>query len=92
LTCVGHLSTPYIPDFRGRESFKGKFMHSHYYRKPLEFAGKKVAIIGLGSSAVDIACEIGPLAEQCHVITRRGGWVIPRFILGRPTEAWDSML
>ncbi|KAK0629457.1 flavin-containing monooxygenase [Bombardia bombarda] len=88
--CTGHLSSPQIPAFPGREKFKGQFFHSHYYRTPAAFEGKKVAIIGLGSSAVDIACEIAPQARELHVVTRRGGWVLPRYILGKPTEAWDN--
>lgn len=90
LVCTGHLSTPAIPEFKGRDIFQGQFMHSHFYRRPGPFDRKKVVIIGLGSSAVDIACEIAPGADEVHVITRRGGWVLPRFVLGKPLEAFDS--
>lgn len=89
---TGHLSTPSIPDFPGRDDFQGEFLHSHYYRRPGPFERKKVALIGFGSSAVDIACELAPGAEEVHLITRRGGWVLPRYVLGKPTEAWDSEL
>lgn len=88
--CVGHLSTPFIPELKGRDAFQGQFMHSHFYRRPGPFDRKKVVIIGFGSSAVDIACEIAPGAEEVHVITRRGGWVLPRYVLGKPVEAFDS--
>lgn len=88
--CIGHLSTPSTPEFRGRDTFRGQFLHSHYYRRPGPYERKKVAIIGFGSSAVDIACELAPGAEEVHVISRRGGWVLPRYVLGKPTEAWDS--
>lgn len=87
---AGHLSTPSTPDFEGRDTFKGEFLHSHYYRRPGPFERKKVALIGFGSSAVDIACELAPGAEEVLLITRRGGWVLPRYVLGKPTEAWDS--
>ncbi len=90
MVCTGHLSTPMTPEFEGRDKFTGEFFHSHFYRHPGPFRGKKVAIIGLGSSAVDIACEIAPHAKEVHVITRRGGWILPRYVLGKPTEAWDS--
>ncbi|KAK3934598.1 flavin monooxygenase-like protein [Diplogelasinospora grovesii] len=88
--CTGHLSTPMVPEFKGRETFKGQFFHSHCYRTPGPFEGKRVAIIGFGSSAVDIACEIAPQAKELHMVTRRGGWVLPRYVLGKPTEAWDN--
>ncbi len=90
IVATGHLSAPHVPDFKGKDSFRGQFLHSHSYRRPSPFEGKKVAIIGLGSSAVDIACEISPQARELHLITRRGGWVLPRFVLGKPTEAFDS--
>lgn len=88
--CAGHLSTPSTPEFPGRDKFGGQFLHSHYYRRPGPFDRKKVAIVGFGSSAVDIACELAPGAKEVHLITRRGGWVLPRYVLGKPTEAWDS--
>jgi dimethylaniline monooxygenase (N-oxide forming) len=88
--CTGHMSVPEIPDFEGKDTFKGEFLHSHVYRTPGSFEGKRVVIIGIGSSAVDIASEIAPQAKELHLITRRGGWVLPRYILGKPVEAYDS--
>lgn len=86
----GHLSTPSTPEWEGRDRFKRQFLHSHYYRRPGPFDRKKVALVGFGSSAVDIACELAPGADEVHLVTRRGGWVLPRYVLGKPTEAWDS--
>jgi dimethylaniline monooxygenase (N-oxide forming) len=90
IAATGHLSKPIIPDFKGLNDFKGRLLHSHAYRTPATFEGKKVAIIGMGSSCVDIASEIAPQAKELHVVSRRGGWVVPRFVLGKPAEAWDS--
>ena len=89
--CTGHNSFPRIPEFPGKETFKGEILHSHVYRTPGRFEGKRVAVVGIGASAADIACEIGPHAEELHVITRRGTWIIPRYCLGKPAEAWASM-
>ncbi len=50
--CTGHNSKPFIPEFQGLKDFKGKFMHSHVYRTPAPFEGKKVAVIGIGSSGM----------------------------------------
>lgn len=90
MAATGILSTPRTPEFSGRDVYGGEFLHSHFYRTPGRFEGKKVVIIGLGSSAVDIACEVGPQAKELHLITRRGGWVLPRYLLGKPCEAWDG--
>lgn len=92
IACSGHLSHPLIPEFEGIDMFKGEIFHSHVYRNPARFEGKKVAIIGFGNSAADISCEISTVAKEVHLITRRGGWVIPRYVLGKPAEAYDSKL
>ncbi|KAK2744132.1 hypothetical protein FQN57_004392 [Myotisia sp. PD_48] len=88
--CSGTNSHPLIPSFEGMESFQGQLLHSHVYRNPSIFAGKKVAIIGFGNSAADLSCEIRTVAKEVHLITRRGGWVIPRYVLGKPAEMYTS--
>jgi dimethylaniline monooxygenase (N-oxide forming) len=90
LVCSGKSTKPRIPTWQGMQTFQGQIIHSHVYRRPDAFNGKRVAIIGFGNSAVDIASEICGQAEECHLVTRRGGWIIPRFILGKPAEAWNS--
>ncbi|KAI9727213.1 MAG: hypothetical protein M1834_008473 [Cirrosporium novae-zelandiae] len=90
--CTGTNSKPRIPEFIALETFQGQFFHSHYYRTPAPYEGKKVAVIGIGSSAVDISSEIAPFADEFHLITRRGGWVIPRFVFGKPVEAFNSRI
>jgi dimethylaniline monooxygenase (N-oxide forming) len=87
---TGARTNPLIPDFKGKELFEGEFLHSQCYRKPGRFEGKRVAIIGLGSTAVDLGSELAPGCSEVHMITRRGGWVMPRYVLGKPIQAWDS--
>ncbi|KAI1261580.1 flavin-containing monooxygenase [Xylariaceae sp. FL1019] len=87
---TGANTVPSVPKFKGRELFEGEFLHSQVYRKPGRFENKKVAIIGLGSAAVDIASELAPGSSEVHMITRRGGWIMPRYVLGKPIEAWDN--
>ncbi|KAI0011409.1 flavin-containing monooxygenase [Xylariaceae sp. FL0662B] len=86
----GTSAIPSLPAFDGREAFRGEFFHSHFYRTPGRFEGKRVALIGIGSAAVDLACELSPGCREVHVIARRGGWIIPRYVLGKPAEAWDN--
>ncbi|OAX80333.1 hypothetical protein ACJ72_05340 [Emergomyces africanus] len=90
--CSGHNSHPSTPDFEGMSSYQGDISHSKIYRNPGRFGGKKVALIGFGSSAVDLACELVSVAKEVHIITRRGGWIIPRFLLGRPAESYDNRI
>jgi dimethylaniline monooxygenase (N-oxide forming) len=88
--CTGKYNEPNIPTFNGMENFRGDIIHSRVYRRPDSYAGKKVALVGFGPSAVDIASEICGQAKACHLITRRGGWVVPRYVLGKPAEACQS--
>jgi dimethylaniline monooxygenase (N-oxide forming) len=92
ISATGINSLPIVPEFKNRELFKGDFMHSHYYRRPGRFEGKRVVLIGAGSSAIDIASELAPGCKEVHLVTRRGTWVMPRFVLGKPIEAWDNRI
>jgi dimethylaniline monooxygenase (N-oxide forming) len=90
ISATGINSIPVIPDFKGKDTFKGEFLHSHYYRRPGRFEGKRVVLIGAGSGAIDLSSELAPGSREVHIVTRRGAWVIPRYVLGKPVEAWDS--
>lgn len=80
----GHLSDPRTPEFAGR--FDGDQIHSHHYRTADPFAGKRVMVVGLGNSAVDIAVDIARRAEHVLVSTRRSAWVMPKYLMGRPID------
>lgn len=64
IICNGHYSVPYIPDLKGSDKFKGKQWHSHDYREPSCFMGKKVMLVGAGPSGVDIAAQIQLVANK----------------------------
>lgn len=78
------------PGIQGDGKFLGADLPHHIYRRPEGFSGKRVAIIGFGNSAADIASEICGQTEECHLVTRRGGWVLPRYIFGKSIHAWNS--
>lgn len=56
----GHYSTPRLPELPGLGTFAGEALHSHNYRCPEPFAGRKVVVVGSGSSAVDLSLELEP--------------------------------
>jgi thioredoxin reductase len=58
LVCNGHYSEPRVPQFPGFNIFPGQQIHSHNYRRPEEFTGKKVVLVGAAFSGMDIAQEI----------------------------------
>lgn len=80
----GHLSDPRFPEFQGK--FNGKETHSHNYRNVDPFSGKKVLVVGLGNSAVDIAVDIARRAEHVFISTRRSAWLMPKYLMGKPID------
>lgn len=88
----GHHWDPRWPapgDFPGK--FDGIVMHSHYYHTPTEphdLEGKRVAVVGMGNSAMDIACELSRpgIAEKLFLSARRGAWIIPNYLFGKPLD------
>lgn len=89
IVATGHHWDPKWPDFPGR--FDGPIIHSHDYIDPfdpLELKGKRVLVVGIGNSAVDIACELSNrgLAERLVLSTRRGAYVVPKYLLGKPID------
>lgn len=80
LVCNGHHVDPYLPleSFPGIHDFKGRYIHSRFYKNYEEYRGKTVLVVGIGNSAGDIAVEISGIAKQVYVSTRHGTWVLSR--------------
>ena len=74
------------PAFPGAEEFEGEQLHAHEYREPDVLPGKRVLVLGIGNSGVDIAVESSRIADKTFVSTRRGAWVIPKYLNGKPID------
>lgn len=90
LVANGHHWSPRLPDFPGR--FDGTILHSRDYRRPDDLHGQNVLVLGIGNSGVDIACDVAPVAARSFLASRRGAHVVPRHLLGRPTDKWTTPL
>jgi cation diffusion facilitator CzcD-associated flavoprotein CzcO len=89
LVCNGHHWDPSTPEFPGH--FDGPTIHSHYYidpSEPLDLRGKRVLVVGIGNSAVDIVSELSRkgVADRVVISTRSGAWVLPKYVFGRPVD------
>jgi cation diffusion facilitator CzcD-associated flavoprotein CzcO len=87
----GHHWDPAWPDPEIPGEFSGLEMHSHSYVDPDEpsaLRGKRVLVVGMGNSAMDIACELGHpgVAERVFLAARRGAWVLPKYAFGKPID------
>ena len=71
----GHFSVPYVPDIVGiREwsnAYPGSLVHSREYERPMDFAGKKVIVVGNSASGLDICSQIGKVSQQPIMISAR---------------------
>jgi dimethylaniline monooxygenase (N-oxide forming) len=78
------------PMFPGHETFAGVQIHGHDYRDSDLFAGRRALVLGLGSSAVDIAVEASYAADRTFLAARRGAWIMPKYMLGRPSDQFAN--
>lgn len=85
ISCVGGLVDPALPEIEGLERFSGDLFHTARWNHAVDLAGKRVAVIGTGASAVQVVPEIAPRVGRLAVFQRTPAWVVPR--LDRPYSA-----
>lgn len=78
LTATGFLSQPKLPDIDGIDSFTGKVMHTAAWDHDYDLAGKRVAVIGTGATAVQLIPELAKVVEHLTVYQRTPIWVAPK--------------
>jgi cation diffusion facilitator CzcD-associated flavoprotein CzcO len=90
ITAIGPLSAPTLPRIEGVDSFQGQSFHTaRWPHEPVDFAGKRVAVIGTGATGVQtiqtIAKDVGHLtvfvSKKCHALytSRRRGFFLDRY-------------
>ena len=86
----GHNWEPRLPDppYPGR--FDGVQVHAHDYREPDVLAGRRVLVVGMGNSAMDIAVESSTVAEATFLSVRRGSRIVPKYVFGKPADQVTS--
>ncbi|CAJ0889598.1 12475_t:CDS:2 [Entrophospora sp. SA101] len=84
MVCTGHHHKYKLPKYKGMDIFAGQQLHSHFYRRPSPFEDKRVIVVGVGNSGMDISVELSHVASQVYLISRRGKlpWIIPRLVMG----------
>jgi dimethylaniline monooxygenase (N-oxide forming) len=96
LVANGHHWDPQMPEPAYPGSFDGEQIHSHAYltpEDPIDCRGKRILVVGMGNSAMDIACELSRpgLADKVYLSARHGVWVVPKYIFGVPTTRLSGM-
>lgn len=78
ITGIGLLSDPTLPNIPGINDFKGRAFHtSRWPKDAVSFEGKKVGIIGVGATAIQIIPEIAKTAKQLNIFQRTPNWAMP---------------
>ena len=78
VSAVGGLHVPKLPSLPGLERFGGPAFHTARWRHDIDLAGKRVAVIGTGASAIQLIPEIAPQVASLTVYQRSPPWVLPR--------------
>ena len=82
----GHNEVPRWPDPPYPGEFGGQQLHALDYPGAAPFRGQRVLVVGMGNSAMDIATELSHEAQRTLLSVRRGSWIVPKRLLGRPAD------
>ncbi|WP_138921484.1 flavin-containing monooxygenase [Novosphingobium pentaromativorans] len=79
IMATGALSSTRIPPIPGLETFKGEVLHTGNWPRDrqIDFAGKRVAVIGTGSSGIQVITAVAPEAERLTVFQRTANYSVP---------------
>jgi cation diffusion facilitator CzcD-associated flavoprotein CzcO len=78
-SCMGQFNNWKWPDIQDRELYKGTIMHSADWDETYNFHQKRIALIGSGSSAVQILPQLQPIVNHLDAYIRNQMWISPRF-------------
>ncbi|KAL2830436.1 hypothetical protein BJY01DRAFT_254623 [Aspergillus pseudoustus] len=82
----GILNNPQMPDIPGLDGFKGSLLHTAAWDDSVDLAGKRIAIIGAGASAVQLLPEVRQVAQRVDVYIRTPSWISPPIALPAGVE------
>ncbi|HEY1356789.1 MAG TPA: NAD(P)/FAD-dependent oxidoreductase [Thermoleophilaceae bacterium] len=78
LVCSGYYSydNPYTPEFPGREQFRGEVIHPQLWSDDVDYANKRVVVIGSGATAVTLVPALARKAEHVTMLQRSPSYVV----------------
>ncbi len=84
ITGLGLLSATNTPQFNGIDTFKGKVYHTGAWPEGVDLRGKRVGIVGTGSTGIQVIIALAPVASHLTVFQRSAQYVVP--IGNRPED------
>ncbi|MBT2207873.1 NAD(P)/FAD-dependent oxidoreductase [Actinomadura sp. NEAU-AAG7] len=78
ISCLGLLNQPRYPDWPGLDGFEGPRFHTARWPAGHDLTGKRVAVVGTGSTATQVVPAIADEVEKLYVFQRQPGWILPK--------------
>lgn len=89
---TGLNQAPFQPPYPGAEAFTGRIVHSKAYRNAEPFADESVLVVGMGNTGAEIALDLSEAGVETSISVRGPVNIVPRDVLGRPTQLTARML
>lgn len=86
VVATGSNRLPYQPSFAGIEDFKGKLVHSRNYKNAQPYKGQKVLVVGMGNTGAEVALDLLENGAEPYIAVRGPVNIVPRDLLGNPTQ------
>ena len=86
ISAAGLFTRPTMPSLPGADDFEGEILHPTEWSPERSAAGLRVAVVGNGSTGVQLLAPVAEAADQVHVFQRTPQWISPRPNYGRPIE------
>ncbi len=83
---TGDNAVPNWPSLRGIDAFAGSVVHASGYRNAAPYLGKRTLVVGSGNSGAEIALDLAEHGVDVSMVVRGPVHVVPRDLLGRPTQ------
>jgi cyclohexanone monooxygenase len=78
VSAVGLFTQPVLPDLVEQEPFTGTVMHSSRWDHSVDLTGKRVAVLGTGSTASQLIPEVAKVADTVYSVQRSPTWILPK--------------
>ncbi|MEV5549574.1 NAD(P)/FAD-dependent oxidoreductase [Streptomyces sp. NPDC052309] len=87
VVATGYNHTPYVPQWPGRDTYTGEFLHASAYRKPVPYAGRDVLVVGVGNTGAEIAVDlVEGGASRVRLSVRTAPHIVRRATAGWPAQ------
>jgi cation diffusion facilitator CzcD-associated flavoprotein CzcO len=90
VVATGIFNTPFTPQLKGLETFQGQTLHSQQYKRPTDFLGKRVLVVGVGNSGAEVVVALAKAGVHTDVVVRDGVLMVPypRSVMAASLRYW----